>query len=277
MSSPWDEAARLSRFYSVFPWAEDPYSDEGRGRFEGALKDMEVLLGCEALRSLLGKGEVRVLEVCGGTGIGGAALCRALSSRGVSVDLLVTDLRVEALEVAERFCRETGCKVRVAAADAREVHALGDEFDLVLMYGGSAPHFSPWDFARFLASASAVLSRGGALALEEVDRLQSVFLSVGYKWTLYEGSRGGKHIVSFHAGYNPRTGMVKRVFWGFGGEPVEMELHFWSFAELASLVWLFFEDVHFVSLGRARGFILGVEPRKQLKPGDLGEPSFTRR
>ncbi|MEM0172842.1 MAG: hypothetical protein QXN53_04205 [Thermoproteota archaeon] len=45
-------------------------------------------------------------------------------------------------------------------------------------------------------------------------------------------------------------------------------------AELASLTWVFFKDVDLVGLGGARGFIVGVAPRRLLKPEALGEPSF---
>lgn len=268
-------STRLSEFYSLFPWPEDPYSEQGRKRYEDALKDMEALISSRMLQNLVEKKAVKVLEVCGGTGTGGVALSKVLMSRGVSVDLLVTDLRGEALETAERFgYGEIGCRVRTALMDAREIHRTGEKFDLVLMYGLSTPHFNPWDLVRFLSSAGEVLNDDGFLAVEEADRRYSIFLTAGYKWALYEAFDESKPVISFHAGYDLKSGMVKRVFWNFKGEPFSMEAYYWGFAELASLTWIFFKDVDLVSLGRARGFIVGVAPRRLLKPEALGEPSF---
>ncbi|MEM3648126.1 MAG: hypothetical protein QW506_03050 [Thermoproteota archaeon] len=67
-------SSKLSKFYSLFPWPEDPYSDQGRKRYENALKDMETLVSSKRLQNLVEKKAVKVLEVCGGTGIGGVAL-----------------------------------------------------------------------------------------------------------------------------------------------------------------------------------------------------------
>ncbi|MCX8183360.1 MAG: class I SAM-dependent methyltransferase [Crenarchaeota archaeon] len=135
-------STRLSKFYSLFPWPEDPYSEQGRKRYEDALKDMEVLISSRMLQNLVEKKAVKVLEVCGGTGIGGVALSKALMNRGVSIDLLVR-VSGEALETSERFGYEkTGCKVRTALLDAREIHGTGEKFNLVLMYGLSTPHLT---------------------------------------------------------------------------------------------------------------------------------------
>ncbi|MBO3798520.1 MAG: hypothetical protein QXI42_06960 [Thermoproteota archaeon] len=42
-------STRLSKFYSLFPWPEDPYSEHGRKRYEDALKDMEALISSRML------------------------------------------------------------------------------------------------------------------------------------------------------------------------------------------------------------------------------------
>ncbi len=270
------ESKSLSRFYSSLSWPEDPYSEQGRKRYEAAMKHMEALLSSKRLQKLVERKEVKVLEVCGGTGIRGIALSKVLTNRGIAVDLLITDLRGKALEAARKFSyEETGREAGTVLIDAREIHRIGEKFNRVLMYGLSTPHFNPWDLARFLSSAGEALSDDGFLAVEEVDRRYTIFLSVGYKWALYEALEENKPVVSFHAGYDFRNGMVKRVFWNFKEEPFPIELYYWGFAELAGLTWLFFKDVDLVSLERARGFVVGIAPRRLLKPETLGEPSFT--
>ena len=108
------------------------------------MKHMEALLSSKRLQKLVERKGVKVLEVCGGTGIGGIALSKVLADRGISVDLLVTDLRWEALEVARKFSyEETGREAGTVLIDAREIHTIREKFNLVLMYGLSTPHFNP--------------------------------------------------------------------------------------------------------------------------------------
>ena len=64
---------------------------------------MEALVSSRTLRKLVEKKTVKILEACDGTGIGGVALSKVLMSRGAPADLLVTDIRGEALETAERL------------------------------------------------------------------------------------------------------------------------------------------------------------------------------
>ncbi len=152
----------LSRLYSIWPWPADPWSEEGRARYEEAIKKFRSLLEHEWLSRLVGdRRTVRVLDVCGGTGIGGVALGKALSSRGLGVELTVVDLRREALEVAERFGTEELGSVRVEIADATRLWELGLKADLALIYGFSTPHFNPWDMVRLLSSVADSLSDDG--------------------------------------------------------------------------------------------------------------------
>ena len=81
MASGSPEDARLSLFYRLYPWVEDPYTPEGRSRYEAALRLFRELVRAW-LEELSAKGELKVLVLCGGVGIGGVALAKALSERG---------------------------------------------------------------------------------------------------------------------------------------------------------------------------------------------------
>jgi hypothetical protein len=74
MSNEQGLDARLDNLYEIFPRPEDPYKPEGRERYESALKYIRELLGHKFFEDILEKKEVSVLDVCGGTGIGGVAL-----------------------------------------------------------------------------------------------------------------------------------------------------------------------------------------------------------
>ncbi len=265
---------RLEELYRLVPWPEDPRSEEGKRRYVEALSQMRKLLGHEWLKQLLeSRRKVSVLDVCGGTGIGGVALARALQEAGVEVDLTILDLRRNALEVAFRWGREElGREVQVVEADARRAHEIGLRADIVLMYGLSAPHFDPWDMARLFSSVSEVLNSDGLFVIEETDRRYSIFFLQGYARALAESAGEDSLVASFHVGYSVRRGTFRRatVKLPSAGRVVVSDFYFWGLAELMTLAWLFFEDVDFLPVRRSySGFILTCKPRGRLRPSDL--------
>ena len=233
---------------------------------------MEILVSHEWVQNIISRRKVKVLEICGGTGIGGIALAKVLVSKGVDVDLLTTDLRGSALEIAKKWSREVlGRDIRVEVIDAREVHKLGERFDLSLMYGLSTPHFDPWDFIKVIASVCEVLDDDGIFVVDEGDRRYSIFITQGYKWSLAEAyNEEGKvkrMVVSYHVGYDPIRGVCRRAFVDYINPRniMVMDMFFWSIAETSSLLWLFFEDVDAVNIKPNYYFILGYRPRRKLK------------
>lgn len=65
----------LSEFYKTYIWSDDPLSEWGKKSFEGALKFMEILISRNWIKDIISKKQdIKVLEVCGGAGIGGVAL-----------------------------------------------------------------------------------------------------------------------------------------------------------------------------------------------------------
>ncbi len=240
---------------------------------------MEMLIGHEWIQGIISRRKVKVLEICGGTGIGGIALAKALMDRDVDVDLLVTDLRRKALEVARKWGKEVlGRDIRVEVVDAREVHKLDEEFDIILMYGLSTPHFDPWDFIKVIASICEVLRENGIFIIDESDRRYSIFITQGYKWSLAEAyteeNEVKRMVVSYHIGYDPVRGVCRRAFIDYTnpGNIMVMDVFFWSIAETSSLLWLFFEDVDAVNIKPNYYFILGYKPRRKLKIEHLSTP-----
>jgi len=267
----------LGRLYRLVPWAEDPYSEDGRQRYEEALRSMRVLVKHEWIQELLSsRRELRLLELCGGTGIGGVALARVLADEGVKASLTVIDLRREALEIAAKWGgEELGEEVRVVEADACRVHELGVRANLALMYGYSAPHFDPWRMAMLLSSTTEVLVDDGILVLEESDRRYTIFYLQGYKAVITWPPRREGIVAEFDAGYDFKRGTFKRVLMNLPqGEFVVGDFYYWGLAELMTLAWLFFKDVDFTPLRRRyAGFILARKPRRKLRFQDLaGEP-----
>jgi len=269
---------RLTRFYSVFPWFDDPESERGKAYFEVTLGFMGRLLEHPWVQEACARGRLKVLELCGGAGFGGIALAKRLQEKGVEAELALTDLREEALRRAAKWAKEElGREIETALLDAREAHKLGEKFDLVLMYGLSTPHFDPWDLVEFLAAAGEALEDRGILVIEESDRRYRIYLTAGYKWALAEAA-DERFTVSFHTGYDLYRGTVKRHYLDLRapGAPVEMETFMWGLAEVAAFVWCFFGEVDLIQLRNERHFVLGRGPRRRLSPEDLRRPGLLR-
>lgn len=271
---------KLSNFYSAFVWPDDPENERGKEYFETAVKFMCTLTKHRWIKKMLSEKEkISILEVCGGVGFGGVALSKALARTGADVSLSITDLRKDALERARKWGSGIlGKGIEVSVLDAREVHKLEQKFDIVLLYGLSTPHFSPWNMVRLFASVSESLVDDGVFVADEVDRRYNIFLRTGYKWTLAEGE-GDNMVISFHSGYNMLEGMVKRSYINPSKltEPVTAELFIWAPAEVGAILWTFFDDVDFLNLGRMRCFVLGFRPRRTITPDALNEPTIVSR
>ncbi|PCN50639.1 hypothetical protein B6U99_03205 [Candidatus Geothermarchaeota archaeon ex4572_27] len=259
-------ARELERVYSVFPWPEDPFSDVGRRRYEIALREMGELLDHPWLKEAIEQRErLHILDLCGGTGIGGVALAKKVAERGREARLTVVDLRREALETARRFCREElGFEPEIAEVDVRRVHELGVEADVALMYGLSTPHFSPWDMVRVCASSSLSLGADGLMIVEEADRFEAVFRRMGYRDIHVEHASDERVVMSLHRDHDMLTGYTTRVVLDvLAGRTASMKVYFWDIACVAALLWTFFGDVDFVRRPMAlSGFIIARRPRK---------------
>ena len=272
-----DKASKeLSEFYSIFPWPDDPESKEGKEYFAKTLKFMEKLVGHLWIKDLLKKKEVKILEICGGVGFGGIALAKLLLDKNIDVEITITDLRRDALEKAKNWGKKIEIeKIKTIVMDAKEIHNIKDNFDIVLLYGLSTPHFDPWELIKVFTSVSEILKNKGIFVIDEFDRRYSIFLHTGYKWVLAEGNEN-EFSVSFHTGYDLRRGTFKRTYINFKApiKPVTMETFMWGLAEVCALTLVFFNDVDLIPLEGTRHFIIGHTPRKRISPNELKKPAL---
>ena len=265
----------LEDIYGVIPWPEDPWSEEGRTRFEKALKRFDKLTSHEWIGSIVSsRNHVRILDVCGGTGIGGIALAKTLTESGRIVELTITDLRRTALQKALAFSKELGIKTRIEQIDALKIHETGEKYDIGLLYGCSTPHFNPWRIVKFLASVSSAITDDGVFVLDEVDRIY-MFLVQGYWLLLPDEASKDRVVISMHSSYDPVRGEIKRLEFDLvKRRKVELPLYFWGLAELMSIAWLFFEDIDFLRdedsmRGQCTGLIVAHKPRRRITPSEL--------
>lgn len=260
----------LERMYRVYKFPEDPFG-EGRPRYEQALREASRILDHEWVREVVGSSDrISLMDLCGGTGIGGVAFAKKLIGMGKSVELIIVDLRESALKIAREFSRrELGFEAKTVVHDARRVHELGYSPDIVLIWGLSTPHFSPWDLVSMYASVSMMLGRNGIMIVEESDRVYTIFLTMGYKNVLCEHASGNSVVVTMHVGHDVLTGYTTRVAYDLvTREHVLMNAYFWDIASSAAFAWIFFEDVDFMARegSRATGYIIARKPRALFNP-----------
>ncbi len=271
----------MSKLYQLTRWPEDPRSEEGRKRYVEALDRFRSLLSHEWFSEILNRGKVRLVDICGGTGIGGVALSKVLLEAGAEVELTVVDLRVEALEKAKLLsAEELGVEAITDLMDVRELHSLHRKFDLALLYGYSTPHFDPWEMAKLLASVSRSLDDRGLMVVEEQDRQYLIFYRREHRDWLVEDIGPERLLVSVHWGYDHLRGSFKRAILDlFTKEgPIALEVYFWNLAGLMAMSWLFFEDIDFLPYKRGtfNGLILAKGPRRKLEPEDIRKPRVLR-
>ncbi|RLG87973.1 MAG: hypothetical protein DRO18_02335 [Thermoprotei archaeon] len=259
----------MEKLYRIYTWPEDPSTNEGLSRFNESLNVFKNVVSHEWFNDLVkGTSRISIVDVCGGTGIGGIALSKVLTEDlGLEVKLTIIDLRRDALEKAKRFAKQVlGEEVRILVCDVRKGMGLSREFDIALLWGLTTPHFSPWDFIRVLANISLILKDKSLLVYDETDRVHSIFYLLGYKDVIAERIENGKVVLTIHKGRDFRTGFMVRVALDLiTKESVEMKVYFWDLASSAALAWIFFNDVDFIPLNRPyRGVVIARNPRRDL-------------
>ncbi len=254
----------LERVYEILPWGDDLRDPKVRSRFEESMNDFKRLLDHEFLKNIVGKSTVRIVDVCGGGGIGGIALAKVLAGKGVRVELIVNDLRESALRIAVRNAENVlGFKPKIVKANALDLYRYSVKADIALLYGLSTPHFNPYEMVRLVASIAKILEPDGVFIVEEVDRVYGVFYLMGYKDVVAEYAGEDKISLTIHSEYDVRRGVFYRVFLDIPSmKMVKAPIRFWDVAGMASILWVFFKEVDFTpTRSSRRGFIVAAKPR----------------
>ena len=259
----------LERLYRVFPWSEDPFTERGLRRYQASLSEFKAMLSHGWFRFTGGRRELKLVDLCSGTGIGGIALAKVLVESGFSVSLTLIDLRRDALSKAVEFgLRELGFKPEVLVSDVVELNTAGLErvFDVALMWGLTTPHFSPWDWIRILRNISRILVDNGLFIYDEADRVYTVFYTMGYKEVLPELAEKNRVILTIHKDKDFKMGYFNRLALDLiSNEREEMKVYFWDIASSAAFTWIFFNDVDYIPTRKPySGIIIARKPRRSI-------------
>jgi len=259
----------LENLYELIEWTEDPYTEEGSKRFNAYRTSFSKLVKHKWIQEMTrSKKQISILEICGGTGIAGTALAKILKDEGMPVDLTVTDIRSKALSIAEKWGSQVLGKVNVSNVDARAIGNLNRSYDMIVMLGNSSVYFDPWNMISLLSAANKALTDSGLLIIEDVD-FHRLMLIQGYKDLLIERIDGAISL-SFDRGYNPTRGTYERIYFSMPDAKKKAlgTFHFWSIAELAALVSIFYEKSDVIEHPSGKSlhfFICGYKPRKELR------------
>ena len=122
---------------------------------------------------------------------------------------------------------------------------------------------------RLLASVSRALNSKGLFVVQESDVFYKI-ITKGYKEVLFvENEHEGKAVLDLFVSYNPLKGTCRRRVVDLN-EPkrrINLDLCYWSVANLAALLWIFFEDVDVLEVTyRVKYVILAYRPRRLLSP-----------
>jgi len=279
----------LEKLYKVAPWPMRPDDSKAQARFDKIVKLFSFLLANHTFfKFLSGKCSLKVLDVMAGSGIAGAALAKALSSKKIDVSLTVSDVRASDLQLVKEWVKDVkGVEVESIVADVSRLHEVMANrrkyYDVVLLWGLSTPHLDPWNMARAYASICYLLKDEGVMALDEVDRVFNIFYRIGYKDFLVEGESGENlTVISIHRGYDEKRGVFKRVTYTLPGftKIAALEYRFWDLASIAALGWLFFNNIDIVppkihNIQEMQHILLLTRPRRKISPQDLEkEPEF---
>jgi len=268
------ESKLLEKLYKILPWPEDPSTKEGYNRFVESVNVFKKVVRHEWFNELVkGRSKINIIDVCGGTGIGGVALGKVLKDDlGLDIALTIIDVRESALSKAKEFTKRVlSIEAKTIMHDVRKELNLRNSFDIALLWGYTTPHFSPWNMVKVLANIANLLRSNGLYLYDEVDRVYTIFTIMGYKEVLVEKVDSNKLILTIHKGREFKTGcMIRAAIDLLNREYVEMKTYFWDLASSATLTWMFFNDVDFIPLERPhRGVILAKQPRRIININEL--------
>jgi len=189
--------------------------------------------------------KLRILDLCAGTGIAGAALYETLREWGYEPSLTVVDKRKEDLLLVEEW---VSGEVYGAVMDCLDDLSKLGKFDVALIFGYTMPHFDPFQAAELFRNVAKVLESDGVFLIEETDRFGAFFYRRAYREVVPEVRGEDYTVISLDEGYNPVRGVIKRGYYRLPGwEKIgEMETRYWDLAGLAGIGKALFEEARII-------------------------------
>jgi len=227
----------LEEYYHHFRWWMEPEDERALQRFNSIVSFFEGL-GLEA---------PRVLDLCAGTGIAGAAAAKAFSAS----ELTLVEARREDMEKVRKWLEIAGIspKLRLVAGDVLNLPSLVDEHDVAVLWGHTMPHFDPFQAVRLFSGVASVLSKDGAFFIEDTDRIKRFLYSSTYTKFHVEKKAQDYTIVSLYEGYDLYRGAERRGYYRLPGfeKVTELTVRLWDLASQLAIGKIFFTEARLIT------------------------------
>lgn len=249
-----------SNLYELYFWPDDPSSERGQKYLQETVSYFQKLIDSSIISSkLLDKDEWNVLEICAGAGYGSLVFASLFPNKKINV--LVTDTRDLLMESARLSAMLGINNVNFRQIEAKQISDFNKNFDVIIMYGLSTPHFPPKEAINLYSKVKECLFDDGIFLVQEMDRRKVLFLDGNYHKKAYaEGYN--ERLVSEETGYNVEDGTVQRDYYSEKdpSNRVSSKSFFWSVAETDALLSLYWNRVEKVPLGGDKYFLISSEP-----------------
>lgn len=233
---------------------------------EGARKRFKELV--EFFRTLELPRKCKVLDLCAGTGIVGAALAKATDAEV----LTVLDARGGDLERVQEWLEfgQIEVDVNTVRGDVRELPNLVGEHDIATLFGNTMIHFDPFDAVKIFSGVASVLSDEGIFMIEDTDRVYRFLYLLGYKEFFVEQRGGDYSLASVHEGYDIRRGTFRRSYYLLPGfkKVGTFDFHHWDLATQLAVGGVFFKEAELITQmeheKKVGDILLFKKPRKEI-------------
>ncbi len=264
------EGFSIDRYYELLKWPEDPGDPHARNRFQTIRNYFKNILSREFFNEIIGREEVRVLDLMGATGIAGVALLSAINDiveEKKKFKLTVLDLRRKQLTRARRWielAKLEGVQLEPIVGDVRRIpKTVEGEFDIALIWGSSLPHLNVRDLILLLAGVREVSASDGVIIIEQHDSLPRQLFSNNYMRVLLEGEA-----LTIHKGYDPLSGWIERIVYDARTMLYQgiIRIRLWEIATVIGYLWIFYQDVlldRIIEDNKLLRILIGLKPREK--------------
>jgi len=250
----------LALQYGIIQWPTKPDDPIARTRFAFIEETMRSLLEKGVFSVITSRRKVRILDVMAASGICGVALAKVLCEAGVDVNLVISDLRMDELELARQWIEVAGLKVenlslRTIVADATKLpqYFKGEKFDIITVWGSSLPHLNVWELPLLISGARELQPPHGVLIMEQADILPRILVGNTFRYVMTEG----KEALTIFESYDTLRGVQRRLLYKLPEMKYigRVESRLWEVAQVLALMWLFYREVKLHDHKEVTGYI----------------------